>query len=630
LVDPPALQRRRSFTSSGEDRRATAANHVAMETAILPTKPPPSAPEESVNKAWLRALALVGQIDRAPDRTLPHVVEEQAVERPGAAALLSDEAQLSYGDLASLMRRYARFALAQGIGKGEVVALMAHNHPGYMAAWLGLTSVGAVVALVNTNLRGEALAHCLATVSPRLVIATKELAATAREAAAEAPGAPAVWLIGPGEDVETALQSLPDHPLALDERRGVTVRDPALLIYTSGTTGLPKAAFVSHRRVMSWSCWFAGLLDVSPADRLYDCLPMYHSVGGVVATGALLVRGGSVVVARKFSAGRFWDEVVRWDCTLFQYIGELCRYLVKAAPSANERRHRLRLACGNGLSGAVWREFQARFAVPRIVEFYAATEGNFSLFNLEGEPGAIGRLPGFMAHRFPVAIVAFDAEAGAPRRGPDGRCIRCERGEAGEAIGRISAPGGDASHSFEGYTSAAESERKVLRDVFEPGDAWLRTGDLMRIDERGFFRFVDRVGDTFRWKGENVSAAEVARVVEACPGVEAAAVYGVAVPHADGRAGMAAVVTSPEFDLDVLRARLAESLPDYARPLFVRIVSALPTTETFKKATHRLAAESFDPSRSSDQLYIEDPAEGGYASLTRETFERIARGELRL
>jgi fatty-acyl-CoA synthase len=602
-----------------------------METAILPPKTPQPAPAESVNKAWLRALALVGQIDRNPDRVLPQVVEEQALERPAAAALLSDEARLTYADLAGLMRRYGRFALAQGLAKGDVVALMAHNHPGYMAAWLGLTSVGVVVALVNTNLRGEALAHCLATVSPRLVIASEELAGPAREAAAQAPGAPKVWLLGPGEDrIGAALQSLPDRPLALDERRGVTVRDPALLIYTSGTTGLPKAAWVSHRRVMSWSCWFAGLLDLSPADRLYDCLPMYHSVGGVVATGALVVRGGSVVIARKFSAGRFWDEVVRWECTLFQYIGELCRYLVRAAPNPNEQRHRLRLACGNGLSGAIWRDFQARFALPRIVEFYAATEGNFSLFNLEGEPGAIGRLPGFMAHRFPVAIVAFDPDAGAPRRGADGRCIRCARGEAGEAIGRISTAGGDPAHRFEGYTSATETEHKVLRDVFEPGDAWLRTGDLMRIDEHGFFRFVDRVGDTFRWKGENVSAAEVAGVVEACPGIEAAAVYGVEVPHADGRAGMTAVVTNAKFELGVLRARLAEALPGYARPLFVRIVAALPTTETFKKATHRLATEGFDPAQIQDPLYIDDPAGGGYAPLTPEIFEHIARGELRL
>ena len=599
-----------------------------MEPAAVSTRAPRA---DSVNKAWLRALALTAQIERAPERILSEVVEEQALERPDTPALLSDEGQLDYGELAASNRRYARWALAQGIGKGETVALIAHNHPGYMAAWLGLSSVGVVVALVNTNLRGEALAHCLAAASPRLLIATDEFAEAAQEAAPSLPGAPPVWRLGagPGLRLDDALAALPSHPLAPEERRGVTVRDPALLIYTSGTTGLPKAAWVSHHRVMSWSCWFAAMLDVGPADRLYDCLPMYHSVGGVVATGALLVRGGSVVIARRFSASRFWDDVVRWDCSLFQYIGELCRYLLKAPTCSSERRHRLRIACGNGLDGSVWRAFQARFAIPRIVEFYAATEGNFSLFNLEGEPGAIGRLPGFMAHRFPVAIVAYDAETGAPRRGPDGRCIRCPRGEMGEAIGRINRDGGDPAHRFEGYTSATESERKVLHDVFEPGDAWLRTGDLMRVDRRGFFRFVDRVDGSFRWKGENVSAAEVAAIVEACPGVEAAAVYGVKVPHAEGRAGMAAVVAQPGFQLEALRARLAENLPGYARPLFIRLVPALDATETFKTSKGRLAAEGFDPERIADPLFVDDAAIGAYAPLDPRLFGRVARGELR-
>ena len=603
-----------------------------MNTVIAPNDERGAAASPSVNKAWLRALALTARIAREPERLLADVIEEQARERSDAPALLSDDQELTYGQLAALARRHARWALAEGLANGDRVALAAHGHPGYLAIWLGLTWVGVVVALVNPELRGEGLTHGLQAAAPRLILASGELAAAVEEAAARLADPPPVWRLEAGAErsLAAALEALPDDPLAAAERRGVTVRDPALLIYTSGTTGLPKAAWVSHHRVMSWGGWFAGLLGLAPDDRLYDCLPMHHSVGGVVATGALLTAGGSVVIARKFSARRFWDDLVRWDCTLFQYIGELCRYLVKAAPSNGERAHRLRMAFGNGLDEVVWRRFQARFAVPRIVEFYAATEGNVSLFNLEGEPGAIGRAPAFMAHRFPVAIVSYDPEAGAPRRGADGRCIRCARGEAGEAIGRISAAGEDPAQRFEGYTSAADTEKKVLRDVFEPGDAWLRTGDLMRLDARGFFRFVERVGEGFRWKGENVSAAEVAAVVQACPGVEAAAVYGVAVPHADGRAGMAAIVAGPDFALGELHARLAQALPAYARPLFVRIVPQLPATETFKTASQRLAAESFDPGRISDPLYVEDAARGAYAPLGLPLFARIARGELRL
>jgi fatty-acyl-CoA synthase len=590
------------------------------------------APGESANKAWLRALELTGRIARAPDRVLSQVVEEQALVRPEAPALLADAEQLTYGDLAAQLRRYARWALAQGLRKGEPVALMAHNHPGYMAAWLGLSSVGVVVALINPSLRGEALAHCLAAASPSRLLVTDEFAQAAGEAAARLAAPPETWLLGPGEGrrLEPVLAALPDAPLTAEERRDVGVRDGALLIYTSGTTGLPKAARVSHHRIMSWSCWFAGMLDIRPEDRLYDCLPMHHSVGGVAATGAVLVSGGSAVIARKFSVSRFWDEVTDWDCTLFQYIGELCRYLVKAPPHAKERRHRLRIACGNGMSRAVWTAFQARFAVPRIVEFYAATEGNFSLFNVEGEPGSIGRVPGFMAHRFPTALVVYDPETGAPARDAEGRCVRCARGETGEAIGRIAGAGGDPAHGFEGYVSAADSEKKVLRDVFEPGDAWLRTGDLMCVDERGFFYFVDRVGETFRWKGENVSANEVAAAIDACPGVAASAVYGVKVPGTEGRAGMATIVAEPGFELVELRARLAAALPAYARPLFLRLAPALAMTETFKKASHRLADEGFDPSRSRDPLFFEDAAAQAYVPLDAALFARLCDGAMGL
>ncbi len=587
---------------------------------------------ESANRAWLRALSLTAQIERAPERVLAEAIEEHALIRPHAPALLADDETFSYAGLAERARRYARWALAEGLIKGDTVALLARNRPDYLAAWLGLTSVGVVVALINANLTGGPLAHCLAAAAPRRVIAASDFAEEAQAAAARLAGVVPVWEMGAGEGsrMEAVLAALSADRLSPDERRGVTVHDPALLIYTSGTTGLPKAARVSHHRVMSWSSWFAGMLDARPDDRLFDCLPLYHSVGGVVATGALLVAGGSVVVAPKFSASRFWDDIVRWDCTLVQYIGELCRYLVAAPASASERAHRLRIACGNGLSASVWTAFQDRFAVPRILEFYAATEGNFSLFNVEGEPGSIGRVPGFMAHRFPATLVVFDPETGAPARGADGFCIRCPRGEAGEAIGRIGGAAGDQhAQMFEGYTDTAQSEKKVLRDVFEKDDAWVRTGDLMRIDERGFFHFVERIGDTFRWKGENVSAGEVAAVIERCPGVAAAAVYGVSVPRADGRAGMATIETGDTFDLATLREHLAR-LPHYARPLFLRVTPSLALTETFKKTTHRLAVEGFDPNLVDEPLFFDDRRAGAYVPLGRALFDQIAAGRIRV
>ncbi|MCB1488966.1 MAG: AMP-binding protein, partial [Bauldia sp.] len=392
-----------------------------------------------------------------------------------------------------------------------------------------------------------------------------------------------------------------------------------------GTTGLPKAANVSHRRIVTWAYWFAGMMRTTPDDRMYDCLPMYHSIGGVVAPASVLVSGGSVVLRERFSARQFWNDIVDWDCTLFQYIGELCRYLTAALPSPQERQHRLRLCCGNGLRADVWEEFQARFRIPQILEFYAATEGTFSLYNLEGKVGAIGRIPPYLAHRFPAAIVQFDPESGTPLRDADGRCIRSARNEAGEAIGRI-----NAETRFEGYTSDTETERKLLRDVFEPGDAWFRTGDLMRQDEKGFFYFVDRVGGSFRWKGENVSTLEVHAAIASCPGVVAAHVYGVAVPGAEGRAGMAALKVDDGFDPATLHAHLETQLPGYARPIFLRITDELEMTETFKPKTFGLASEGFDPGVIADPLYFDDPRESTYARLDQDLFAAIADGRIRL
>ncbi len=285
---------------------------------------------------------------------------------------------------------------------------------------------------------------------------------------------PKIWIHGGNTheaSINVVLEGMDKSPLSPTERPAITINDRALLIYTSGTTGLPKAASISHRRILNWGGWFAGLTNATSEDRLYNCLPIYHSVGGIVAPCSMLSAGASVVLADKFSAAHFWRDIVRSDCTLFQYIGELCRYLLKAPVSEFEGQHRLRLACGNGLRRDIWEAFQARFAIAQILEFYAATEGNFSLYNVEGRPGAIGRVPPFLTHRFPVALVRFDAALGTPLRAADGLCIPCDRNEAGEAIGRIGIAG-DGGGRFEGYTDATETEKKILRDVFSLGDAW--------------------------------------------------------------------------------------------------------------------------------------------------------------
>ena len=589
--------------------------------------------KRSALKTWVRALERTAAIERNRALTLPALIDRLGERFGDAPALLSVDAQLSYRELAAACHRYARWGLARGLSRADTVCLVMANCPDYMAIWLGLSAIGATVALINTNLRAALLAHALNLVAPRAIIVDASLS--------EAIGAvrpllhPAVecWLSGAAQAglprLDEELAKLPGEPLRVSELAAPpTLEDRALCIYTSGTTGVPKAANVSHYRLMQWSHWFAGLIDVQPEDRMYDCLPMYHSVGGVVATGATLVGGGAVVLRERFSASNFWQDVVAERCTLSQYIGELCRYLLAHPPQQEESQHALRVACGNGLRAEVWREFQQRFRIPQILEYYAATEGNFSLYNCEGRPGAIGRVPPFLAHRLPVAVVKFDPDVEAPLRDASGRCVRCAPNQPGEAIAQILDMHG--STRFEGYTDDIASSKKILRDVFAPGDAWYRSGDLMRQDEQGFFYFVDRVGDTFRWKGENVSTAEVAGVITGCSGVVDAAVYGVTVPGTDGRAGMAALVTGEGFDLAALRRALQERLPAYARPLFLRIVAAIELTGTFKLRKHELALEGYDPTRIRDAVYIDDRERNEYVPLDARLHEQLHAGLLRL
>jgi fatty-acyl-CoA synthase len=569
--------------------------------------------ELSASKAWLRALEMTAKIEEAPARIFPLVVEELGARFGTAPALIGTHQTLSHAELGQRANRYARWALAQGIAKGDCVALLLANCPDYLAIWLGITRIGGLVALINTHLKGEALHHCLRVAEPKHIIASADLA---EGVAATVP----LWRHD-GDFLE-GIDQFSGAPLPLAEQRDVSLNDPALLIYTSGTTGLPKAAHVSHRRVMSWTHWFAGMTGAGPQDRLYNCLPMYHSVGGVVATGAALLNGGAVIIREKFSASRFWQDVTDSRATIFQYIGELCRYLL--ANPGSVPPHRLRLAVGNGLAADVWEAFQSRFAIPQVLEFYAATEGNFSLYNVEGKVGAIGRIPPFLAHRFATAIVTFDDAMGLPARGQDGFCIPVLRGQAGEAIGKIA--GGAAR--FEGYTDAAATEKKILRNVFKPGDAWIRSGDLMRQDAQGFFYFLDRIGDTFRWKGENVATTEVAAAAATAPGVKNACIYGVTVPGTSGRCGMAALEVEDGFDPAAFRAHMAARLPVYARPLFLRLVASLALTETFKQKKQALAQQGFDPAAAKDPLFADCGA--GFVPLDAALYARINSGLIRL
>ncbi len=582
----------------------------------------------------LRTLRKMKPIMQNKSRTFPDVIAALATEHGDRAALISDRETFSYRGLDERANRYARWAQANDVGKGDVVALFMLNRPDYMAFWLGVTRAGGVVALLNTNLSGQGLAHCVDIVEPKHVVVGADLAANFETARKLLKSRPKVWTNGEstGGDarIDEAVEMFSPTPLNAAEKPALTIEDRALFIYTSGTTGLPKAANINHYRLMAITHGFCGVMNVQKSDRMLDVLPMYHSNGGVIATGAVLVGGGSVVIRDKFSARDFWDDAKRVEATLVFYIGELCRYLLHAPSSPSERTHKVRLFCGNGLRPDVWPGFKARFAIPKIVEWYAATEGNVAVFNWDGTPGAVGRIPWWMEKRFVVKIVRFDIEAEEPVRGPDGLCIEAEPDEVGEVIGQIVNDPSKPANRFEGYADPEATKKKILRDVAVKGDMWFRTGDLMRKDEDGYFYFIDRIGDTFRWKGENVSTIEVAQALTDFPGVEDAIAYGVEVPGQDGRAGMVTLVTTDGFDLDGFAKHVAGHLPDYARPVFLRQSTGIDVTGTFKQRRLDLQKEGFDPAKMTDTLFFRQSSTGTFQPLDAALRARICAGEIRL
>ncbi len=559
-------------------------------------------------QCWARALRNLGDLDRQTWASLSDLVDERAISFADRTALTSPGEVLTYRGLAAAKNQYANWAIAQHVAAGQTVGLLMPNRPAYLAIWLGITQAGACAALINTNMRGDALLHAMSTVHAKNLIVDHALLPLLEDVRPRLPPDCVIWVHGPPHDIPAGLHHLDRTAYAQHRDSGahapaIDTDATALLIFTSGTTGLPKAARLSHYRLLEWSVWFAGMMDTDENDILYDCLPMYHSTGGVAAIGGVLMNGGTVAIRERFSARRFWADIVEENCTIFLYIGELCRYLVNAPFDDHETRHQLRLCCGNGLRAEIWQAFQARFRSPAILEFYASTEGNVSLYNCEGQPGAIGRVPAFLAHRFPTSLIECDPETGEALRGADGRCRRCAADAVGEAIGLIAEGGRRGTARFEGYTDDAATERKILRDVFAEGDAWFRTGDLMRRDAAGFFYFVDRMGDTFRWKGENVSTTQVAESLATYPGISEAIVYGVPVDGEEGRACMAALTTTPEFDMDALPAFLDRQLPPYARPMFLRLCARIETTGTFKPVKTALMREAYDTALITDPVF---------------------------
>jgi len=570
--------------------------------------------------------------------TLSDLVERWAAETPNKEAIVYGDRSYTYAEFNAEADKYGQWALAQGLKQGDVVALLMENRPEYLFTTMGMAKVGVTTALINTNLMGHALAHCVNIAGAKHMILGAELAENYKSAKDHFEPRVPLWLqsaaganghVEGANDLNSSLAAQPDTTLDRKDRADLRGTDNCYFIYTSGTTGLPKAARFSHTRAVAGGGMFSLSVETKPSDRVYIPLPLYHSSGGVAAIGISLFAGATIILVRKFSVTHFWSDCVKYNITVFQYIGELCRYLLNTEPDPMETAHNIRACVGNGLRPEVWGPFQKRFKIPRIVEFYGATEGNLTLFNLDGYPGAVARLPGYLrkAAFSHVKLVKFDVATEQPIRGEDGFCIECGLDEAGELIGQLT---GEPGRGFEGYGDESANEKKILKNVFEEGDVFFRSGDLLKIDKRGYLFFVDRIGDTFRWKGENVATSEVAEALSIFEGVDEANVYGVKVPGADGRAGMAAIVSDPDIDIEALGKHISAELPTYARPMFLRLLPRMEITGTFKHRKVELVKDGFDPSAVEDALFFYDDVARVYVPITDDLFDKISGGSMRL
>jgi acyl-CoA synthetase (AMP-forming)/AMP-acid ligase II len=580
-------------------------------------------------KQFMRAGKALALANPNSNRTIAFQFERHA---HGSAAdrpfLLYGSDRYTYREANAEVNRHAHAYRSLGIGKGDVVALMLDNRPALLWHYLAAGKIGAVAALINTNNTGEPLLHSLRVCKPKLIIIGSEHVVAFDPIQAQLGAGPNVFVdVDPERPTRPALPmwSGPLSTAATDdppETSQQKLDDLAAYIYTSGTTGLPKAALVRHLRLYALGEMLGSLgWGLKSTDVIYNCLPLYHTNGIGVCTGAVISHGATMALARKFSAKRFWDDIRRYEATGFIYIGELCRYLMNQPVRDDDKQHKVRAMTGNGLRADIWPGFKQRFGIERIAEFYGSTEGNIGSLNLDETVGSVGRL------LFGGVLARWDEQKDDFVRTPEGFLVKCKVDEPGVLLGRIS-----KRQRFDGYHDESATSKKIVRDAFKRGDAWFNTGDLLRMDKSRRLFFVDRMGDTYRWKGENVSTFEVQEQVSSWPTAAEVNAYGVQIPGTEGRAGMVAMVlkSASEFDGESFAEHVDSSLPPYARPLFVRVRETLETTGTFKLKKGELCNEGFDPFRVRDPIFFRDPSKNAYVPLTPEVFEQLKAGKLRL
>lgn len=538
------------------------------------------------------------------------VFQDRAAQYADRVFIKFGDERLTYKAANETVNRYAAVLAARGVGHGDVVGVMLRNSPDAVLLMLAIVKCGAIAGMLNYHQRGDVLKHSIGILDATAVVAEPDFIDHIVESGADTKGLMTV------EELRRLAVTAPiTNPASAS---AVLAKDKAFYIFTSGTTGMPKASVMTHYRWLRALAGFGGLgLRLRSNDTLYCCLPLYHNNALTVSVGSVLNSGASLALGKSFSASRFWDEVIGYGATAFVYIGEICGYLLNQPPKPTDRAHQVRVIVGNGLRPAIWDEFTERFGIARVCEFYAASEGNTAFVNVFNVSKSTGICPS------PVAFVEYDPDTGEPVRGADGKLRKVKSGAPGLLLSKVS-----SFQPFDGYTDSSATEKKLVRNAFKDGDVWFNTGDLMRSQGFGHAAFADRLGDTFRWKGENVATTEVEAAVASDPLIEECTVFGVEVPGAGGRAGMAAVQLKDgkEFDGKALADAFYKHLPAYAVPLFVRVVPELAHTSTFKSQKVDLRKQGYGPDIT-DPVYVLAGRDEGYVPFYDEYPEEVTAGQ---
>ena len=580
-------------------------------------------------KGTLRALLATRSLDPESVDSFGKEIERAAVKWPDGIAIKYEDQRITFSELNAQANQYAQALKSLGIRKGDVVAVNVENRPEFLLALAGVYKLGAIGALINTSLRGAALAHCLSLVEPRVAIVGEEQLG-ALETLSDLPSICSTWALLPdlGEtacpegflDLTALSKGQADENLP--ETDAIKLGDPATYVYTSGTTGLPKASVNDHRRLRYGGLLVGGLVvKCKPGDTTYSALPFYHVTALMGGFSGAVHTGAAVAIGRKFRASTFWDDIRRYDATAFVYVGEMLRYLYNQPARAGDRDHRVKVIYGAGLRHEIWSEFKERFGIDLVREVYGSSESPSAFLNLLNFDKTAGWSPtGWKT-------VAYEVDLDEPIRGEDGLLVEVRSGGIGLLVFAI-----NDAQPYNGYTDKEASAKKILQDVFKTGDQWFHTGDLVLNQGHGHIRFIDRVGDTYRWRGENVATTEVESVLNGWHQIEDAVVYGVEVPGSEGRCGMAWIEAAADEDLDLdgLAKTLRAELPGYAVPRFLTTGNAAAVTGTFKHQKADLKRNSYSTGLNSSPVYVLSPDAEAFVELTPELEAAVNAGTLRL